>query len=278
MNESRFRESLQQAPLGRTVDYVDTYTPSLLHSIDRGETRIRTGSVAPVFHGEDVWNGYEFTWLERSGKPVVSGLRLRIPCQSPCIVESKSMKLYLGSFAQTRFNGQADVLKTLDSDLGIAVRSPISVELVPLRQLDQLPVAPPGVCIDDVEAEFTAREADAQLLRMEGDHAVVQEAVYSHLFRSVCPVTGQPDYATLWISYRGYPISRRSLLQYLVSYRQHAAFHEAVIEQIWTDLQSHCRPLALSVQGFFQRRGGLDINPFRSSLNEQAMLLRLPRQ
>lgn len=278
MNEGRFRESLKRAPLGRTVDYVDTYTPSLLHAIDRGETRIEIDSAASLFHGEDVWNGYEFTWLERSGKPVVSGLRLRIPCHSPCIVESKSLKLYLGSFAQTRFNGQADVLKTLDSDLGIAVRSPVSVELVPLRQLDQLPAVPPGVCLDDIDGEFSARDADAGLLRMEGEHAVVHESVYTHLFRSVCPVTGQPDYATLWISYRGYPIARRSLLQYLVSYRQHAAFHEAVIEQIWADLHAHCQPLSLSVQGFFQRRGGLDINPFRSSVNELAMLLRLPRQ
>jgi len=272
-----FSENLKKSPLGKSTPSVDTYTPSLLHSIPRATTRELADKELNL-HGEDVWNGYEFTWLERSGKPAVSGIRLRIPCHSPCIVESKSLKLYLGSFAQTRFNGQADVLKTLDSDLGVAVRSPLSVELIPLRQLDQLPPGLPGVCLDDLEGEFSADAPDADLLRMEGDHAVVHETVYSHLFRSVCPVTGQPDYATVWITYRGYPIARRNLLQYLVSYRQHAAFHEAVIETIWHDLMARCKPLSLAVHGFFQRRGGIDINPFRSSENEQALLIRLPRQ
>jgi 7-cyano-7-deazaguanine reductase len=272
-----FSESLKNSPLGKSVLSVDTYTPSLLHSIPRANTRERIGE-APSFRGEDIWNGYEFTWLDRTGKPAVSGIRLRIPCHSPCIVESKSLKLYLGSYAQTRFNGQTDVLKTLDSDLRIAVRAPLTVELIPLRQLDQLPAGLPGVCLDELEGEFNTSTPDRELLRMEGDHAVVNESVYSHLFRSVCPVTGQPDYATVWISYRGHPIARRSLLQYLVSYRQHAAFHEAVIETVWHDLMTICNPLSLAVHGFFQRRGGIDINPFRSSENEQALLIRLPRQ
>ncbi len=277
MSAGKLSEVLEAGVLGKSVSTVDTYTPSLLHSITRETTRSEAQKDT-VFHGEDVWNGYEFTWLERSGKPVVAGLRLRIPCHSPCFVESKSLKLYLGSFAQTRFNGQADVLKTLDSDLRIAVRSPLTVELVPLRQLDQLPGTLPGVCLDDIECEISEYEPDAGLLRMEGDHTVVHETVFSHLFRSVCPVTGQPDYATVWISYRGYPIARRSLLQYLVSFRQRSGFHEAVIEEIWATLNHRCEPLSLSVQGFFQRRGGLDINPFRASNNDQAMLIRLPRQ
>jgi len=264
-------------PLGRRTGFSDTYTPSLLFSIPRLQTRAALPRDL-VFHGEDIWNGYELTWLDRSGKPVVSGLRLHVPCNSPCIVESKSLKLYLGSIAQTRFNGHADVQKTLDSDLRLAVRTALIVELVPLRQLDALPSNLPGVCLDDIDCEITRYAADPSLLRSEGDHAVVHETVYTHLFRSICPVTGQPDYASVWVSYRGHPVGRKSLLQYLVSYRQHAGYHEAVIEQIYADLAVHGQPQTLSVQGFFQRRGGLDINPFRSSERESAQLVRLPRQ
>lgn len=266
-----------EMPLGRTVSHTDRYTPSLLHSIHRAESRAALGNAAD-FHGEDIWNGYEFTWLDRHGKPEVSGLRLRVPAHSPCIIESKSLKLYLGSFAQTRFNGQADLLRTLDSDLRLAIRAPLIVELIPLRQLHQLPSTLPGVCLDDIECEISTYSVDASLLRIEGDHSIVHETVYSHLFRSLCPVTGQPDYATVWIGYRGTPISRRSLLQYLISYRAHAGFHEAVIEQVWVDIHRACEPQQLAVHGLFQRRGGLDINPFRSSENEASLLVRLPRQ
>lgn len=264
-------------PLGRTTDYTDTYTPSLLYSIRRDEGRVSL-DVASDFCGEDIWNGYEFTWLDRHGKPEVSGIRLRVPANSPCIIESKSLKLYLGSFAQTRFNGQVDLLRTLDSDLRLAVRAPLLVEMVPLRQLDQLPSSLPGVCLDEIECEVAEYSVDPSLLRLEGDHAIVHETVFSNVFRSLCPVTGQPDFATIWISYRGRPLSRKSLLQYLVSYRNHAGFHEAVIEQIWSDIRRACSPQHLAVHGFFQRRGGLDINPFRSSENEPALLVRLPRQ
>ncbi|MCP5180221.1 MAG: NADPH-dependent 7-cyano-7-deazaguanine reductase QueF [Pseudomonadales bacterium] len=264
-------------PLGRQTPHIDTYTPSLLYSIRREQGR--EGLTLPAaIHGEDVWHGYEFTWLDRHGKPVVAGLRLRVPLSSPCIVESKSLKLYLNSFAQTRFNGQADVLRTLDSDLKLAVRAPLLVELFPLRQLATLPSSLPGACLDDVECEVGVYRPDAGLLRLEDENAVVHESVYTHLFRSLCPVTGQPDFATVWISYRGRPLSRRDLLRYLISFRQHAGFHESVVERIFTDLLARCAPQSLSVQGCFQRRGGLDINPFRSTEPDAAPLVRLPRQ
>ena len=267
------------SPLGQATTYTDTYTPSLLFSMLRSVARARLNSPADFeWHGEDIWHGYEFTWLDRHGKPVVAGLRLRIPCSSPCIIESKSLKLYLGSFAQTRFNGQADVLRTLDSDIRLAVRGPLTVELIPLRQLSTLPGTLPGICLDDIDCDVTDYTVNAGLLRSEGEHAVVNESVHSNLFRSLCPVTGQPDYATVWITYRGAPLARKGLLQYLVSYRQHQGFHEAVIEQIFMDLWRHGGLQTLSVMGCFQRRGGLDINPYRSSDREPPNPVRLPRQ
>jgi len=268
-----------QSPLGQATTYTDTYTPSLLFSMSRSTGRKPLHPPADFeWHGEDIWHGYEFTWLDRYGKPVVAGLRLRIPCNSPCIVESKSLKLYLGSFAQTRFNGQADVLKTLDSDMRLAVRGPLTVELIPLRQLSMLPAVLPGICLDDIDCEVVDYTVNPGLLRGEGADAVVNESVHSNLFRSLCPVTGQPDYATVWITYRGTPIARRGLLQYLISYRQHAGFHEAVVEQIYMDLWRQGGLQTLSVMGCFQRRGGLDINPYRSTDREPPNPVRLPRQ
>ena len=268
-----------RSPLGQATTYTDTYTPSLLYAMPRSTSRALLNAPAAFqWHGEDIWHGYEFTWLDRHGKPAVAGLRLRIPCNTPCIVESKSLKLYLGSFAQTRFNGQADVLKTLDSDLRLALRGPLTVELIPLRQLSGMPSALAGVCIDDIECEFSEYSVNAGLLKEEGSQVVVNENVYSHLFRSLCPVTGQPDYASVWISYRGMPFERKGLLQYLVSFRQHAGFHEAVIEEIFMALWQRGGLHTLSVMGCFQRRGGLDINPYRSTEREPPSPIRLPRQ
>ena len=284
------------SPLGKPTEYAATYTPSLLYSIERTQSREAMGVSEPVpgplpsslpsslpfslpFGGEDVWNAYELSWLNESGKPQVSVVRIHVSCNSPCIVESKSLKLYLNSFSQTRFTSPTEVLSTLNSDLGVAFRAPVMVEMMGLQQIPDIVHQPPGICIDDLEVAVSNYQRTPHLLQLEeGQERVLKESLYSNLFRSLCPVTGQPDFATIIIQYMGRPIVRASLLKYLISFRCHEAFHEATIEQIFLDITDHCRCEQLSVSGRFLRRGGIDINPFRSSIDEQAPELRLPRQ
>lgn len=269
------------SPLGKQSEYTDTYTPSLLHSIERAAARSEFGlnTEALPFTGEDVWMCYELTWLGARGKPEVCAMRIKVPCNSPCIVESKSLKLYLGSLAQTRFANRAELLNTLNSDLGLAFRAPVMLELIDLQQIPQIVAQPAGICLDRLDVKLDRYERDAGLLQLEaGEERMVKETLHTNLFRSLCPVTGQPDFATVVIRYLGRPITRASLLAYLVSFRNHQAFHEATIEQIYLDIQQRCRADQLSVAGRFLRRGGIDINPFRSNVDEQLPLMRLPRQ
>ena len=269
-----------EIPLGKPTDYTDTYTPSLLHPINRSEARAVIGLSEPLpFVGEDVWWCYELSWLDSRGKPQVAAVQINVPCNSTCIVESKSLKLYLNSFAQTRFNNKAEVMNTLNSDLAVAFRSPVMVQVVELTQLPAIAEQLPGVCLDGLDVEIDSYEVSPELLTLEeGEERRVKETLHTNLFRSLCPVTGQPDFASVFVQYLGRPILRASLLRYLVSYRCHQAFHEATIEQIFADLNRICQPDQLSVTGRFLRRGGIDINPFRSSTDASAPVLRLPRQ
>ena len=269
------------SPLGKQSEYVDTYTPSLLHSIERAAARAEIGIDGDdlPFQGEDVWMCYELTWLSERGKPEVSTLRIKVPASSPCIVESKSLKLYIGSLAQTRFANRAELLNTLNSDLGLAFRAPVMLELIDLARVPEIVAQPPGICLDGLDVKIRDYERNPDLLVLEGgDERVVKETVHTNLFRSLCPVTGQPDFATVVIRYLGRPITRSSMLAYLVSFRNHMAFHEATIEQIYVDLEGRCAPEQLSVSGRFLRRGGIDINPFRSNVEDQMALIRFPRQ
>jgi len=269
------------SPLGQRSEYVDTYTPSLLFAMDRNESRAAMGIEGDQlpFAGEDIWMCYELSWLGARGKPEVGVLRMKVPASSPCIVESKSLKLYLGSLAQTRFANRAELLGTLDSDLGLAFRAPVMLELMNLAQTPVSALQPPGICLDGLDTKIDCYERKPELLSLDqGEERVVRETLHSNLFRSLCPVTGQPDFATMIVRYQGRPITRTALLAYLVSYRNHAAFHETTVEQIYLDLHRRCRPEQLSVSGRFLRRGGIDISPFRSNVEEQMPLLRLPRQ
>ena len=271
--------------LGQLSEYPSTYTPSLLRSLDRAEQReaFRLGPELP-FTGEDVWTGFELSWLTDKGKPQVAGVRIKVPCTSPCIVESKSLKLYLNSYSQTRFASRTEVLGTLNSDFAIAFRAPVMVELLELGQLvvpaDQFP----GTCLDGLDVVVEDYERNPKLLRLEDDversvsGRSVRETLYTDLFRSICPVTGQPDWASVMVQYAGRPIVRDALLGYLISFRCHRAFHETTVEQIFVDLMDRCKPEQLTVYGRFLRRGGVDINPFRSNVEHVAPLLRLPRQ
>lgn len=270
---------MEGAALGQKSGYADTYTPSLLHSIDRADSRREVGiPLNLVCQGEDLWTGYEFSWLDKRGIPQVAGLRIRVPCQSSAIVESKSLKLYLNSYAMTKFDGRSDVAKTLDKDLSLAFHSPLLVELVDLGQLSQPVQQFAGVSLDDLNVEIDQYDRDPRLLKIEyGDH-VLRETLHTNLFRSLCPVTSQPDWASISIDYLGPPIEKSGLFKYLISYRNHQAFHETTVEQIFCDISEACGPQSLSVYGRFQRRGGLDINPFRSTQDAEAPNCRLPRQ
>jgi 7-cyano-7-deazaguanine reductase len=271
-----------ELPLGKDSRYVASYTPSLLRSIARADSRIPMALHDPLpFRGEDAWNCWEFSWLGPRGKPDVALVRLQVPCNSTHMAESKSLKLYLNSFAQTRFASRAEVLNTLDMDLGLAFRAPVIVAMLDVehgseRQLQHVHL--PGRCIDGLDVACDTYEREAGLLACTESESIVRETLHSHAFRSLCPITGQPDWASILIRYVGRAIDEPSLLRYLVSYRTHAAFHESTIEQIFLDLSNRCSPEQLTVYGRFLRRGGIDINPFRSTEETVAPQYRLSRQ
>ena len=256
---------LARAPLGHPSGHPDQYAPSLLFTVPRAPQRSALGiSDALPFTGVDVWTAYELTWLHPSGKPQVALATIEVPIESPSIIESKSMKLYLGSFAQTRCAGMTDVAAMIEHDLsqacgarvGVILRGPAAFEMQSIRELA-------GVSIDDLRVACDAYHVTPALLSASGN--VVDETLTSRLFRSVCPATAQPDIASLQLAYRGPRIDREGLLRYLVSFRCHAGFHEHCVERIFIDVVSRCRCEQLSVLARFTRRGGLDINPFRTN-------------
>lgn len=266
-------------PLGKDSPYVTRYTPSLLRSIERADSRTPLGldTLLP-FSGEDGWTCYEFSWLNARGKPQVAVIRFQVPCASSCIIESKSLKLYLNSFAQTTFASRTELLTTLDSDLALAFRAPAIVSILDVEQTPEPVAQLPGICLDHLDIDIDCYSHDPGLLKLEESGAIAREAVHSHLFRSVCPITGQPDWASVMIEYFGPRMDHEALLRYLVSFRTHAAFHESTIEQIFMDIIRQCHPDQLTVYGRFTRRGGIDINPFRSTDETVAPAIRLPRQ
>ena len=257
---------LAGAPLGRASEYPDRYAPSLLYSVARAPQREALGIAANAlpFAGVDLWTAYELTWLDPGGKPQIALATFEVPVDSPSIIESKSMKLYLGSFAQTAFAGMTDVAATIERDLSAAtgarvavmLRGPSAFGTQAIREL-------PGESIDNLDVACHAYEVDPAFLATAGEMA--SETLTSRLFRSVCPVTGQPDIATVQIAYRGPRIVREGLLRYLVSYRRHAGFHEHCVERIFVDVAARCGCQALTVLARFTRRGGIDINPFRTN-------------
>lgn len=266
-------------PLGKDTEYPTTYTPSLLRSIERAPQRESLGVAGLLpFHGEDTWNCYEFSWLNTKGRPDVAVVKVRVPCNSAAIVESKSLKLYLNSFAQTVFATRAELITTLNSDLSLAFRAPVIVDLVDVEQTPEPVAQLPGRCLDDLDVEIEVYHWCPDLLEVDAGAVTVRQTLYTNLFRSVCPVTHQPDWASVMVQYVGRRIAPESLLKYLVSFRNHAAFHETTIEQIFVDLSQRCAPEHLSVYGRFLRRGGIDINPFRSSSEFVAPATRLVRQ
>ncbi|MGA6100246.1 NADPH-dependent 7-cyano-7-deazaguanine reductase QueF [Stutzerimonas marianensis] len=271
----------EHSPLGKTSAYVATYSPEQLFPIPRAPKWAELGLTAETlpYRGVDIWNCYELSWLLPSGKPVVAIGEFSIPADSPNIIESKSFKLYLNSLNQSRFDSREALAEVMTRDLSAAAGKPVGVRLRTLEEVAAQGIAlPEGVCIDALDVAIDNYDAPcAVLLRCEPDRQV-EECLYSHLLKSNCPVTGQPDWGTVVIHYQGAALDHSSLLAYLVSFRQHADFHEQCVERIFLDLQRLLKPQRLSVHARYVRRGGLDINPYRSTENLSIDNGRLVRQ
>lgn len=260
---------VDQSPLGKNSAYVDQYDAGLLFPIPRVEKREELGLFDSLpFQGEDIWNAYEISWLNSKGKPQVALGEFRVPADSPNIIESKSFKLYLNSFNQSRFADSASVSEQMAADLSKAAGAKIDVSLKGLQQSTAFTniVELAGECIDglDIEISPSDYQTDPSMLRV-GDNQRKEQRLVSHLLKSNCLVTGQPDWGSVVIDYQGPKIDQESLLRYLISFRQHNEFHEQCVERIFTDLMKHCHCERLSVYARYVRRGGLDINPYRST-------------
>lgn len=265
--------------LGKSTEYIDTYSPALLTPIPRSLGRDVVG--VHTFKGVDVWRLYEITWINAKGMPIVAAGEIHVPAMSPFIVESKSLKLYIGSLTQTVINSVEEAAALIQRDVSKCVGAEVGVHIEPLSVWEQPIEKVPGVLLEDAVTDLTCHtyEPDASLLALADGDEVVEETLSSNLLRSRCPVTGQPDHASLIVQYRGRKIDRRALLAYIVSYRRHQGFHEQCAEQIFTDIMKRLAPDRLSVFACFTRRGGIDISPFRSTdLEVPAHIIRTPRQ
>ncbi|WP_312172934.1 NADPH-dependent 7-cyano-7-deazaguanine reductase QueF [Stutzerimonas kunmingensis] len=271
----------EHSPLGKCSDYVATYSPHLLFPIPRAPKWAELGLTAETlpYQGVDLWNCYELSWLLPSGKPVVAIGEFEIPADSPSIIESKSFKLYLNSLNQSVFESREALAEVMSSDLSAAAGKPVKVRLRTLDEVAAEGVATlPGRCVDDLDVTIEHYDhPQPGLLACDAGH-MVEESLHSHLLKSNCPVTGQPDWGSVVVEYRGAALQAESLLAYLVSFRQHADFHEQCVERIFLDLLRLLQPEKLTVYARYVRRGGLDINPYRST---EAMVVdnrRLVRQ
>jgi 7-cyano-7-deazaguanine reductase len=266
--------------LGKASRYADQYDASLLFPIARAPKRAEIGlGSAPPFFGADMWTAFELSWLNMRGKPQVAIAHFTVPCESPNIIESKSFKLYLNSFNNTRFEDAAQVHAHLRTDVnealwrgaerkgtaGLRLLGPELFDREPVYELD-------GLNLDRLDVECSRYTPAPDLLRTvdagQGE-APVSEVLVSNLLKSNCLVTGQPDWASVQISYTGAQIEQEGLLQYLVSYRNHDEFHEQCVERMFMDIWTRCKPIKLTVYARYTRRGGLDINPFRTSHPQQ---------
>jgi 7-cyano-7-deazaguanine reductase len=255
--------SAADSALGKPTAYAERYDPGLLFALPRAGQRAALGLSGIPLHGVDLWNAWELSWLALGGLPQVAVAELRVPADSPRLIESKSLKLYLNGFMQQRAASAAEVADRIRRDLSAAAGAAVQVQL---HGLDAVPglARLQGCSIDDRSLAIEHYgPPQAALLAVHDE--VVEECLVSDLLKSNCPVTGQPDWASVQIRYRGPRLDRAGLLRYLVSFRRHAEFHEHCVERIFCDLWQRARPEQLSIYARYTRRGGLDINPFRSS-------------
>ena len=276
-------KELSNLTLGKTTDYISQYNADLLQGVPRSLNRDSLSISADnlPFYGEDIWYGYELSWLNSKGKPVVAVAEFRFPCTSANIVESKSFKLYLNSFNQTKFVSWQSVEATLVKDLSAIAQADAQVTLFAVDECPALAIKESkAVCIDELDIEIENFTLEPEILKSEScaNTESVSEYLVCHLLKSNCLITNQPDWASVYIEYTGTKICHERLLKYLISFREHNEFHEQCVERIYCDIQRFCQVKELSVFARYTRRGGLDINPFRSSSQVKAPNLRTIRQ
>ena len=254
--------------LGKQVDYEFEYNPGLLQGVPRSLSRdtLDLANSSLPFDGIDTWTGYELSWLNLKGKPNVAILECHVPITSENLIESKSFKLYLNSFNQTKFASAEDVRQVLQADLSACAGETVEVKLILPEQFTSLQFKEfEGTLVDSLDVEIEQYSPNTQFLALAKSGAEVKETLISHLLKSNCLITSQPDWASIQIRYEGKAIEHEGLLKYLISFRQHNEFHEQCVERIYNDIMQHCQPDKLTVCARYTRRGGLDINPFRSN-------------
>ncbi len=261
------------SPLGKPTPYSDSYDPSLLFPMPRADKRDELGISGTLpFFGMDVWNAYEVSWLNMRGKPQVAIATLLVPADSPNIVESKSMKLYFNSLNQSKVAGPDALLELLRADLSAAFGASVSIKLTLAEDFGKLQMGElDGLLLDRLDVDIDDYAPDPALLKVNPDEAPMEETLVSHLLKSNCLVTNQPDWASVQIRYVGNPINQEGLLKYLVGFRAHQEFHEQCVERIFMDLLRQCQPTKLFVSARYTRRGGIDINPWRSNFSLSSM-------
>ncbi|MCQ1058515.1 NADPH-dependent 7-cyano-7-deazaguanine reductase QueF [Photobacterium sp. DNB23_23_1] len=270
MSKYQDAKELAGLTLGQGTEYKDQYDASLLQPVPRSLNRddLALGETLP-FTGYDIWTLYELSWLNSKGLPQVAIGEVRLPATSPNLIESKSFKLYLNSFNQTKFASWQEVADILQKDLTQCAGEDVDVTIQPISDFDDQPIANFfGECIDDQDIEITDYEFDASYLEGAASEEDVTEILHSHLLKSNCLITSQPDWGSVRISYTGKKIDREKLLRYLISFRNHNEFHEQCVERIFTDIMKYCKPELLTVYARYTRRGGLDINPYRTNMGK----------
>ncbi|WIF71561.1 NADPH-dependent 7-cyano-7-deazaguanine reductase QueF [Proteus vulgaris] len=274
-------KSLETLSLGKKTQYHDHYDAELLQGVPRSLNRDSLALTAEnlPFHGGDIWTMYELSWLNSKGLPQVAIGHVELDAKTENLIESKSFKLYLNSFNQTRFESWDTVEKTLLKDLTSCAKGKVNLTIYPLSHFTSQPIVDfAGECIDEQDIEIDNYQFDAQWLNGSTTDTLVEETLVSHLLKSNCLITNQPDWGSVAIQYKGKKIDREKLLRYLVSFRQHNEFHEQCVERIFHDIMQFCAPETLTVYARYTRRGGLDINPWRSNCEFVPKISRLARQ
>ena len=269
---------LNKSALGKPTQYTAQYSPELLFPIPRSLSRdaLNLNNQQLPFFGIDLWNHYEVSWLNLHGKPQVALAIIEVPALSPCIIESKSMKLYFNSFNNQRLASAEQLLIYLREDLSKAAGASVTVKLLAVDTDQFFITSPAGVCLDEIDVTIEDYQVNSQLLNLNSSldldnspslngSAIVTETLYSNLLKSNCPVTEQPDWASVIVNYSGTKINHAGLLKYIISFRNHNEFHEQCVERIFCDIMRSCTPSSLTVMARFTRRGGIDINPIRST-------------
>ncbi|MDO8953569.1 MAG: NADPH-dependent 7-cyano-7-deazaguanine reductase QueF [Gammaproteobacteria bacterium] len=272
--------NLHSSALGKSTSYMQHYAPELLFPISRQGKRdeIAVGKELP-FCGADVWNAYELSWLNAKGKPLVGLAQITVPCESPAIIESKSLKLYFNSLNQTPFVDKAALTQTIIKDLSQAAGILVAVEIWEVDEFPDMTITTlKSDCLDSLDIFCDTYLTEPAFLKLSGGK-ITEQRLHSNLLRSNCLITGQPDWGTVEISYKGPEIDREGLLRYIISFRHHIEFHEQCIERIFMDIMRKCGPESLTICARYTRRGGIDINPYRSTdPNYKQATIRLSRQ